>query len=134
MFNTKILRSTELPKTSGLVCHINRYGEVVGMTATRDASERCNASKMIRCKQLADAKNIEYFMSSQADGGKGMSETNAKLLTKYPEGWENFTFSPMPFDQADYYCKQGKKFLKQKAIAEGLVNDGHTMDYSAKVA
>lgn len=122
MLSVRIIRSQELPNQEGLVCHINQFGETVGVTATRCASKRCEPGKMARAIKHSAAGNLSYFRNPQTDGGKGMSESNATLMMKYsPSSWEQFTFTPMPFAQADYWCKQIKKLLLQKAKDENLV-------------
>ena len=121
--NVKTVTADQLPKgESGLVLHINHKDEVVGVTATEDAYARCNPAKMYRHYREAIAHNYDYFRKPQAEGGKGMADFNAGLLTKYPEGWLRFSFQPMSYALARHLSKRIKTLLAEKAEAEGCTH------------
>ena len=105
---TNTLIPEHLPKAIGIVIHINRHGEAVALTASRDVSDRCNPAKMERLYEAATGgHNIEVIK-----GAKWYTDD----LIKYPEAFKRLVFIPMPtFEEADRFAKILRKSMEIQA-------------------
>ena len=121
MINVNIIVPEQLPKKSGLVGCVNRHGQVVVVTASRNASSRCEPLKMARAQKAArngDEKS-PIFSRQSAD------KTDALVL--YPEALNRLVFWPMDYELADSYAKNfrknGQLYIKSSEDENTLIKE-----------
>ena len=86
-----------VPAISGIGVHVNRYGEPVALTASRNLKERCDAAKMDRYFNEAKLRKEKATFD-------GTTYTNSSIV-KYPESLKQIVVLPMPFEDADRVAK-----------------------------
>ncbi len=109
----------DLPNKIGIAFHVNRHGEAIALTASRDVSNRCRPAKM---NYLYD-KAVAGESSDVIEGAKWYTDE----LMQYPEAFKRIVFLPFhTFEDAD---KAAKLLRKSMEISSKQYYHRNRVDY-----